>query len=248
MQWTDLGLIIAVTPYGESKRIIHVLTKTHGLYAGLARISKKHNALHQLGNLVQAKWYARLPEQLGFFDLEIVETINPYLLFDKLSLTVLSSLCSIIFASLPERTSEDKIFEKAFQMLRILKAKAPWEKEYLMFELLLLTELGYGLDFSKCVATGATKDLIYLSPKSGCAVSAEAGYPYRDKLFTLPQFLLNRSAGASLKEIIEGLTITGYFIEKHILLSKKIRLPRLRNVLLEMLQKNAGMYSSQNSF
>jgi DNA repair protein RecO (recombination protein O) len=88
------------------------------------------------------------------------------------------------------------------------------------FELAMLTELGFGLDLSTCAATGATTELIYVSPKSGGAVSRQAGEPWRDRLLRLPSFLREDDDGQdgwSEQDLRDGFELTGRFLLRHVL-------------------------------
>jgi DNA repair protein RecO (recombination protein O) len=108
------------------------------------------------------------------------------------------------------------------------------------WELGLLAELGFGLTLDRCASTGARENLIYVSPRSACAVSAEAGEPYKEKLLPLPAFLRGASNGASREEAIAALTTTGYFIETRILHLSDKTLPDARRRLVDLLKESAN--------
>ena len=76
-----------------------------------------------------------------------------------------------------------------------------------------LKQLGYGLALGKCGARGSTEDLIYVSPRTGCAVSATAGCRI-DQLTDLPPFFTTKATNPSVKEIRTGLGITGHFLAR----------------------------------
>jgi DNA repair protein RecO (recombination protein O) len=109
-----------------------------------------------------------------------------------------------------------------------------------MLEVKLLSSLGFRLSLDECVATGTCEDLEYVSPKSGCAVSKQAGEPYKDKLFKLPLFLKNNFTEYNDEElktsdIKESLRMTLYFLEKYVFLQNDIKLPESRKNLQEAL-------------
>jgi DNA repair protein RecO (recombination protein O) len=118
-------------------------------------------------------------------------------------------------SALPEREAHPPVYEGLSILLNSLEGE-DWPSVYVKWELGLLGELGFGLDFSCCAATGVTTDLIYVSPKSGRAVSGEAGEPYRESMLPLPKFLLEHGVSGSPSEIVEGLTLIGFFLERNV--------------------------------
>jgi DNA repair protein RecO (recombination protein O) len=86
----------------------------------------------------------------------------------------------------------------------------------------MLGELGFGLDLESCAATGETTGLIYVSPKSGSAVSRAAGEPWRERLLRLPPFLRpdpgeEKANGWSDQDLRDGFALTGLFLLRHVL-------------------------------
>ena len=82
----------------------------------------------------------------------------------------------------------------------------------------LLEALGFGLDLTHCAATGAAEDLRFVSPRSGRAVSGEAGAPYAGRLFALPAFLLaSQNADVDAADIAAGLALTGHFLLERVI-------------------------------
>ena len=116
--------------------------------------------------------------------------------------------------TLPERENVNEFYNQLMTFLNNLSFDN-WQAEYIKLEVELLKTLGFGLDFSKCASGGDTNNLAYVSPKSGCAVSAEKGNPYKEKLLPLPAFLWKKQT-ANEKDIIDGLHLTGYFLSQHI--------------------------------
>lgn len=225
MQWTDSGLILSVRKHGENSVIIHAFSRGYGRYAGLVRggVGRRLRGILQPGNEVELTWRSRLADQLGAFTVEARKS-RASLLFDTPdALAGGSSALALLDIVLPEREAHATLYEATLLLFDAL-ADAPdiWPLLLARWELGLLGEIGYGLDFSACAATGATSGLVYVSPKSGRAVSREAGAPYHDKLLPLPGFLCARTldddAGEEVSpaDILNGLALTGYFIEKFI--------------------------------
>ena len=192
MQWSDNAIILSVRKHGETSALVRLLSRTHGVYGGVVRgaQSKAHRGVLQPGNRVNASWSARLSEQLGSFKIELLEANMALLMQDAGRLSALSSACAIMEAALPERHPYPKLYQCLQGFLHSLKETETWYEAYVMLEMDLLAESGFGLDLTACAATGATENLRYVSPKSGRAVSAEAGEPYKHKLLPLPSFLL----------------------------------------------------------
>lgn len=236
-QWQDHGLIVATQKHGESGLILTVLTKDHGLHSGFVRggASRKMQPTLQLGNLVQLDWHARLEDHLGNFYVELEESYSANALNSAVKLSQLNALCAMIHQCLPDRLPIEGFFGASLILLTMLDETRLWPELYQQWELGLLKSLGFPLDFSSCAATGQTGDLIYISPKSGRAVSRKAGEPYKDKLFPLPAHLLINEVKPKKKDILQALTISGYFIEKHILAPTHKRLPVARMRFIDRL-------------
>jgi DNA repair protein RecO (recombination protein O) len=238
MQWLDQAIIISIKKFGEKSAILNLLTKNHGLHKGVIRniTTKTAISTYQIGNKVEASWKARLSEHIGSFNLELVEPIVAYFFDERLKLSALLSACSLIDNSLAERHYEKAIYEKFTLLIDKLKRSDNWQQEYVEFEMLLLSELGFGIDLEQCAATGVTKDLIYVSPKSSRAVSRAAGDAYKDKLLKLPAFLHLGRDEANSEEILQGLTLTGYFLGKSFYDRNKT-LPSSRSRMIELLKE-----------
>ncbi|MCF6198904.1 MAG: DNA repair protein RecO [Hyphomicrobiaceae bacterium] len=238
MQWSDEGIIISTRRHGESSVIVELLTKEHGRHAGMVRggRGKRHRPVLLLGNRVLADWKARLSEHLGMYALEPVELRAALIMEDSLRLLALQSVCALT-RFIAEREPHPYLFEATELLIAALVSKSePWQSMLVIWELGLLGELGYGLDLSNCASTGTVNDLIYVSPRSGRAVSALAGEPYKDKLLGLPPFLIseNRCPGeVSAKDVCAGLKLTRYFLEKNMPEAGDEPLPRYRYIFEE---------------
>jgi len=249
----DNAILLSARRHGETSAIVRMLTLSHGLYHGVARgaFSKANRGVYQSGNIISATWSARISEHMGAIKGELVAPNAAHIMQDALALSVLSSLCALLVAALPERHPYPKLYASAHELLQLLQAgdKAHYLTAYAEFELLLLAETGFGLDLTACAATGETEDLIYVSPKSGRAVSRAAGEPYRDKLLKLPDLFL-RQPGESQDpanlpvdvnfrryDIHSALTLTGYFLEHWLFGAHNKKIPSARNVLLSAIEK-----------
>ena len=189
----------------------------------------------QPGNKIQATWKARLSEHLGMLQVEMVRPYAALVMQTQTKLSALTAACALIETCFPERDPHPEMYGMLGQLLETLAGSEDWQRTYIDFEHLLLIELGYGLDLSECASTGTRENLIYVSPKSGRAVSADAGEPYKDKLLKLPRFLLQQVQLATIEDLIDSLKITGYFLEKHREQIAHRPLPSARARLMEIL-------------
>lgn len=215
MKWQGEGLILSVRRHGESSAVVSLLTRDHGRHAGIVRLTQKNRSVIQPGNFVQANWSARLPEHLGAFQVELISASVARVMSDSLRLTALLAIFSTLDRLLAERHLYPEIFDMTLELIdSITSGAVDWLKLYAGFELRLLDQLGYGLDLTKCAATGEVNDLVYVSPKSGCAVSRAAGTPYKERLLALPSFFVTDENPVK-ESIVDALKLTGYFIAKN---------------------------------
>ncbi len=237
MDWTDEGIILGVRPHGETASVVEVLTRDHGRHLGLVHggRSRRLRPVLQPGNHVDVSWKARLAEQLGHMALESRRAFAAEVMDHPLPLAGLASLTALA-RLLPERDPHPSLYEVSLFVLGYLDEPEVWPALLVRWELALLDELGFGLDLTACAATGTNDDLIYVSPKSGRAVSASAGEPYADRLLTLPPFLRGRSQGSvSQSDIAAGFALTGHFLQTRILSPREETLPEVRGRLTDML-------------
>ncbi len=225
MEWSDEGIVLSARTHGESAAIVTLLTREHGRHLGLVRggTGRRARGLYQPGNRLQVNWRGRLAEHLGAFNCEMIEAVAAPMMADPLRLACLSSLCAVTETALPERDPHQSVFEALGLVLAALaEADATvWQSVYVKWEIGLLQELGFGLDFSQCAATGSVENLTHVSPRTGRAVSAEAAGPYRDKLLALPAFLLAGGGTPSTEDIVSALQTTGYFLERHVFSNRR---------------------------
>jgi DNA repair protein RecO (recombination protein O) len=241
MEFEDDAFVLSARPFGEAGAIIELLTARHGRYAAhvAGGASRRLRPILQAGGPVIARYRARTGEQLGSASLEAAGPGPAALFDDPLPLAGLSAAAAVAAGALPEREPHPGAY-LAFQALtQALAATDLWPAVFVRFEAGLLAELGFGLDLSKCAATGATDELVYVSPRTGRAVSRAAGEPYRDRLLTLPPFLLSAQSGLGPGDIGAGLTLTAHFLEAFIFNPLNRPLPPARLWLADRL-RDAG--------
>lgn len=240
MQWSDEGLVLAVRPHGETAAVVELLTAAHGRHAGLVHggRSRRLRPVLQIGNHLDVTWKARLAEQLGFMSLELRRGYAAEAMADATALAGLSCLTTMA-RLLPERDPHPSLYEVAMFVLSFLDDPSVWPALYARWELALLGELGLGLDLSSCAATGTIEDLAYVSPRSGRAVCAAAGAPYRDRLLPLPAFLRAGTSGGGLAgdDLKDAFRLTGYFLEARVLAPAGQALPEVRARMVELVTR-----------
>jgi DNA repair protein RecO (recombination protein O) len=192
--------------------------------------------LLQPGNLIRVTWRARLAEHLGGFNVELMEPHAARVLDDARALSAISTLAGHA-RLLPERDPHQALYAAALGVLRSLDDAELWPALLVRWELQLLGDLGFGLDLTECAATGADADLAYVSPRSGRAVSRDAGKPYCSKLLKLPAFLLDDTLAASDVDILSGLALTGHFLERDVLAPHGLAMPQARERLVSLLAR-----------
>jgi DNA repair protein RecO (recombination protein O) len=218
MEWTDQAIVLSSRPHGESATILDVLARLQGRHLGLVRGSKARAAM-QGGNTLSVQWRARLAEQLGSYTLEMAQARAGNLMENRTSLTGLNAFTAVAGAALPERQPHPPLFDAASILLDAMMQGGfeHWGPLYVRWEAGLLDALGFGLDLSECAASGVTEELIYVSPRTGRAVSAQSGAAYAGRLLALPEFLLGSQKAPDRAETRAGLNLTGHFLLERVL-------------------------------
>ena len=235
MEWRDDGVILSVRRHGETSAIAEILTAKHGRCLGLVRggRSRSLRPVLQAGNEVQVTWRARLEEQLGTFVIEPLVLRAGAIMEQPFRLAGLATLAGLA-QLLPEREPHAATYEAMRVVLAAIENDDIWPALLVRWEMGLLEELGFGLDLTACAATGTRESLAFVSPRTGRAVSEAAGEPYRDRLFRLPTFL-TANAPAAVADIVDGLRITGYFLNRHVLEPRGVGQPEQRQWILRAL-------------
>lgn len=239
--WEAPAIVLQARPYGENDALVQVLTAESGLWSGLVRGGQgRHHAPNwQSGNLVMAAWSARLSDQLGTLSGELVHASAAAVLEDALALTMLRALCAVAAGTLPERESHPALFDSLIPLLVALPRGQAVLPDLIRWELLLLRQLGFGLDLTCCAVSGARTGLAFVSPRSGHAVSAEAAGDWRDRLLPLPAFLV-ADGPARFADLHDGLALTGHFLARDAFGQTNRPLPQPRIELAERVARLAA--------
>jgi len=249
VEWTDIGIVLGARRHGEANAVVELMTREHGRHLGLVRggAGTRQKPVLQAGNRVSATWRARLDEHLGYYVIEAIDLRAATFLsmaHALYGLNHLASLCRL----LPERDPHAPVFDLLDATIARLGKPAPAAALVARFELQMLAELGFGLDLEACAVTGSAADLVYVSPKSGRAVSRGAGEPWRDRLLSLPAFLSEAEPGEpSAAALDAGFALTGFFFARYVFEPRGEPLPEARQHFIAAVTR-ACEYPSPRSF
>jgi DNA repair protein RecO (recombination protein O) len=246
MDWTDEGIVLGVRRHGEANAIAEVMTRAHGRHLGLVRggAGSRLRPVLQPGNQVRVVWRARLDEHLGHYAVEGLRLRAAEFMVAAhaaYGITHLAALCRL----LPERDPHEEVHDALIAILDHLQERGVAAALVARFELLMLAELGFGLDLEQCAATGATADLAFVSPKSGRAVSRLAAEPWRDRMLRLPAFLgAAAEAMPAIDELSDAFALTGFFITRHVLEPRGIAMHDARASFINAVLRDATRAAS----
>ena len=235
MEWRDEGIVIGVRRHGETSAIVEAMTRGHGRHLGLVRggRSKRMQSSLQPGNTLGLVWRARLDEHLGLYAVEPLALRAGRLIASGLALAGVSYLGALM-RLLPERDPHEPLYEALALIADHLDDDGLAPALIARFEAQVLAECGFSLDLERCAATGARDDLIYVSPKSGRAVSAAAGEAWKERLLPLPAFL--RPGGAAPApapaDIADAFRLTGFFLMRDVFAPRGLPMPDSRRAFL----------------
>ncbi|OYY89345.1 MAG: DNA repair protein RecO [Sphingomonas sp. 28-66-16] len=240
MQLRAEALILSVRAHGEHGAVVRALTRDHGVLPGYVRggRSRRIKPILQPANAVLGDWRARTEEQLSALTVELIHSRAP--LFDQpLPAAALDWTTTLTVAALPESQAYPALHDAltaVFEAVEAAPAARGWASALVRYELLLLAELGFGLDLARCVVTGGTGNLGWVSPRSGGAVSAGAAQGHETRLLRLPRFLRS-GGGADWPDIVDGLHLTGHFIARDVLTDRRADALASRARLVDRLKR-----------
>ncbi len=237
MEWTEPGILLTCKPYGETAAIAHIMARENGRYAGLVygATSRRIAPILQSGNQFKVKWRAKSEDNLGWFNLELETSRSVAAWTDRLALAGLTSVCALLDLLVPERMAYPELYDATIELLDAIMQDRAWPTRYGLWEKQLVTTIGFGLELDRCAVTGATENLLYISPKTGRAVSPEGAGEWVDRLLPLPP-CYRTGQPASADEVLDCLQTSGHFINKALQsVSSRLRQPAARTRLVAML-------------
>lgn len=237
MEIEDEAFVLSARAHGDTGAVVELLTERHGRRAAYVAggASRRMKPFLQAGARVTAALRARTAEQLGSARLEPAGEGPSALFDDPLALTGLSAAAAVAQGALPEREPHPGAFRAFEALVSAFAVPEVWPAVFVRFEAGLLEDLGFGLDLSACAVTGEVDDLVWVSPRTGRAVSREAGNPYADKLLALPPFMLGAQAGLRDGDVAAGLMLTGHFLEQFVFHPQNRPLPAARVWMIDKL-------------
>ena len=243
MRFSTPAIVVSIRPHGEHGGVVRLMTPEHGLQAAYVRGARGRRMRPVLiaGNEVEANLAARSEAQLAQATVELVHSRAP-LLSEPLPAAAIDWACALTATALPEGQPYARLYAALGGLLGAVEA-APaasgWGAALVRYELLLLAELGFGLDLEKCAVSGAEAGLVAVSPKSGRAVGAAAAAPHKGKLLPLPRFV--REGGEAIwPDILDGLALSGHFLLRDIVTDRSAPVADARVRLVERLRRAAG--------
>ncbi|MGE5601100.1 MAG: DNA repair protein RecO [Pseudomonadota bacterium] len=238
------AIVCALRMHAEHGAVVRLMTPDDGLQAAYVRGARGRRMRPVVvpGNQVQARLRSRTEEQLAHAELELVHSRAP-LLSEPLPAAAIDWVTALTATALPEAQPYPRLYAALDALLALIEA-APsalgWASLLVRYELLVLAELGFGLDLDRCAVTGSNDDLVAVSPRSGRAVSATEAEPYSGKLLSLPKFVREGGA-ANWPEIRDGLELSGYFLLRDVLTGRTAGLTEARSRLVERLLRAGGL-------
>ena len=241
MQLNDEALILKVDPFRERDALISVFGRKHGLLRGIVRsgLSSKQRSTYQIGNWIELEWKARLEEHLGSIRADLLSASGAMIVSNRQRCYALQSVCALLLMCFEQRDPHPKLYQLLEKLIMALRVDTNWAADYARFEAVLLQETGFGLGLERCIVTGQSHELHYVSPKSGCAVSKAEGTPYHDKLFHYPALLMqDMHMPADARSVVDALDVTGHFLQQWLFAALEKSLPQSRSRLLAALEKD----------
>jgi DNA repair protein RecO (recombination protein O) len=238
------AIVCAVRNHGEHGAIVRLMTPEQGLQAAYVRGARGRRMRPVLiaGNVVQAQLASRTDSQLPQAVIELVHSRGP-MLSEPLPAAGIEWATVLAATALPEGQPYPRLYQALEGLLDAIEAApaaSDWGAALVRYELLLLAELGFGLDLDRCAVSGSNDNLVAVSPKSGRAVSAAEAEPYAGKLLPLPPFV--REGGrASWREISQGLDLTGHFLLRDLLTDRSRPVAEARGRLVDRLRRAGNL-------
>ena len=243
MEFHEEAFVLSARAHGDTGVVVDLLTETHGRHAAFVAggASRRMKPFLQPGARVIADYRARTSDHLGSARLEPVGEGPSALFDDGLALTGLAAAAAVAQGALPEREPHPGAFLAFEALMAAFQIPSVWPAIFVRFEAGLLEDLGFGLDLSRCAVTGTMDDLIWVSPRTGRAVSREAGAPYADKLLKLPPFMLGAQAGLGEGDVRSGLDLTGHFLEQFVFHPQNKPIPSARVWMIDKLAEQGRL-------
>ena len=218
MYWKDEGYLLSKTNFDENSIFIEAFTLNHGKCTGVVYggSSKKLKKNFQIGNKILLNWKSKGENKVGYFNTELIKPISPLFFDDKKRSICVLAATSILKILLPERQINKKIYHSFDRLIEQFNHD-DWIQLYIFWELSLIKELGFGINFI---------DKNY--PENHISNTIEIN----DRYFKIPKLLLEQnSKNFSNARIKEALTFNKSLLMENFILPHRLRLPLSRSIL-----------------
>ncbi len=226
MNWDDTGFLLSKNRYNENSLISEIFTQNHGKISGIifGGTSKKIKNYLQIGNQLYLNFNSKSENKIGYFKIEILKAFSPIYFDDPIKLNCIYSTMNLIKLLTAESQANSNIYQLISDFYIIL-TNSSWLKEYIFWELKLLSILGFDLDLNKI----ANKKLI--NNKTLYVVESST----EKKI--VPSFLIDKDYVVNdQKELLEGLKLISDFMDKTILKPNNLNFPNSRNQFINSLK------------
>lgn len=241
MDWRDKGLVLANRPQGENHSLLTVFTPSRGKVSALVYGGQGRGKVPvlQTGNGLDVRWRGKTPDSLGNFEVDLIDPRAASIFAERTALGAMTATAELLLHVLPEGDGVPGLFEATEVLFDSFTEPMIWPILLSKWELGLLASLGHGLTLDRCVATDTLledgAELCFVSPKSGGAVSYEAGLPYKDRMLPLPPFLIGLG-DPNLGDVRAALTLSAHFLEASLLAPIGQKIPEARERLPRALE------------
>ena len=244
MRFTTPAIILSLRPHGEHGAVVRMMTPEHGMQAAYVRGARgrRMRPVLMAGNQIEAEYSARTDSQLPQATVELLHSRGP-LLAEPLPAAAIDWAAALTATALPEGQPYPRLYaalDGLHGAIEAAPAASSWGAALVRYELLLLAELGFGLDLDRCAVSGDGDELVAVSPRSGRAVSAAEAEPYLGKLLPLPRFVRD-GGSAPWPDIVDGLALTGHFLLRDLITDRSIPVAEARHRLVDRLHRAAGL-------
>ncbi|MFN3473129.1 MAG: DNA repair protein RecO [Blastomonas sp.] len=237
------AIVCTVRKHGEHGAVARLFTPEHGLQAGYVQ-GGRSTAMRPVlmpANLVTAELRSRSPDQLASLTVELSTSRAPYYA-EPLAAAAFQWVTLLTATVAPDDQPFPRLYAALAALLELV-CVAPsarwWARAMVQYEVLLLAELGFGLDLERCAVTGERDDLAYVSPRTGRAVSLHAAGVYAEKLLALPTFMTS-DAEPDWEQLLQGFALTGHFIERQFFAERRADPLAARVMMIDRLKRIAG--------
>jgi DNA repair protein RecO (recombination protein O) len=220
MKIRDEAIILTTQKHGENFCKLTIFSKTNGLLNGMCRVSNSKGTKNLLaGSTIFCEINQKNNEKSCWFNYEVTKMLSPIVLNNSQLLNSINSILFLLKAILLPHQPEQTIYFSTIDFFNQIDKKTEVFKIFINYQLILLKNMGFEIDFYKCADTGSLENLEYISPKTGRAICKNSGEPYKNLLINMPEYIKGNSDKKSIKEMIK---FNDFFIYKFLINKNQI--------------------------